>query len=88
MVKYIEALTLPDWAFALKAPVEGAFSFSAITVQTALLPRTCYGVFSGLQMIPAHHSGMSFHCIFALHITQETDRKPRVSNVGAPQPES
>ena len=32
VVKYIEALTLSDWAFAHKAPPpRGAFSFSTIT---------------------------------------------------------
>ena len=30
VVKYTEATTLSDWAFALKAPPRGAFSFSAV----------------------------------------------------------
>ena len=30
MAEYIETTRLPDWAFALKAPVEGAFSFSTV----------------------------------------------------------
>lgn len=31
VVKYTEATTLSDWAFAHKAPPRGAFSFSTIT---------------------------------------------------------
>lgn len=30
VVKYTEALTLPDWAFAHKAPPRGAFSYTPL----------------------------------------------------------
>jgi len=31
VAEYIETTRLPDWAFAHKAPPQGAFSFSTIT---------------------------------------------------------
>ena len=42
VVKYTEATTLSDWAFALKAPVEGAFSISTVvTKPPATEPHKC-----------------------------------------------